>query len=316
MATELAISERKDTSIQRRADMAVDPFEPQDWKGLLELASMISKTAFAPKDFIGKPEACAIAMLYGKQLGVPALQAIQNICVINGRPSAYGDLFWAIILSHPELEDVVEKDEDTKAYVKLTRRGRTPKEVTFTKQDAITAGLWDKPGPWKNYPKVMLLWRARTNAARALFADALKGVTSSFEAEDSGPIIEGQPMVSMAEVDQQTTTPAAKITQDQAREFGLAWKASGFTIDQAKASLESICSVKSSLDIPGDKYQDAMRWATKNPNWPISHDEKLCRELFHVLGYDLVKQAAVIEESKGDWVALAMKLNKELPVEN
>ena len=327
MATELAIAERNQAPLQRRQETTVDPFEPNDWKGLLELATMISRTQFAPKDFMGKPEACAIAMMYGKQLGIGGLQAIQNIAVINGRPSLYGDAFWAIILSHPEFVDVEEKDEDTKAYVKLTRRGRTPKEVTFTQADAQKAGLWGKAGPWTQYPKTMLLWRARTFAARALFPDALKGITSNYEAEDSGPIIDA---AMPEQATEHTTTsatqsivPPAKITQDAARKFGQAWKASGFTIDQAKEALKRICGVEASLDITVDKIEAAMQWATKNPNWPnaaeISTDEKLAKELFGILGYDLTKQADAIakftKDGNTDWVALSFELNKELPAE-
>jgi hypothetical protein len=321
MATELAIAGRNDAQMQRRTEVAVDPFEPQDWQALLGLAKMVAATPFAPKDFQGKPEACAIAMMYGKQLGLGGLQAIQNICVINGRPSVYGDAFWAIILSHPEFEDVVEKDEDTKAYVKLTRRGRTPKEVTFTQADAQKAGLWAKAGPWTTYPKAMLLWRARTIAARSLFADALKGITSSYEAEDYGPVIDARVDTTQAESPTTTTStaPAAKITQDQAREFGKAWKASGYAMADAKAKLKELCGVEASLDIPADKYSDAMRWATKNQSWPDqqSPDEKIAREIFGILGYDLTRQAEVIDAHTGhdgivQWATLVISLKAEV----
>jgi hypothetical protein len=327
-ATEMAVVDRT-MQLQRapQEHNGLDPFEPTTWQGLLELAAMVSKTQFAPKDFVGKPEACAIAMMYGRQLGVGGLQAIQNIAVINGRPSVYGDLFWAIILAHPEFKDVEERTDGTNgAWVKLTRKGRTPKEATFTPKDAQIAQLWGKAGPWTNYPSAMMLWRARSIAGRALFADALKGMISSYEAEDysDGPTIDGNlPNAELAKDLAPVVAKAAeviKITQDEAREFGKAWKASGLLMQAAKAALKEICGVEASLDIPKDKYQEAMRWATKNDNWPdpvptMGPDEKLCRELFAILSYDLAAQAAAIDESKGDWAGLAMKLNKELPVE-
>ncbi|KAA6459605.1 hypothetical protein DYQ86_15920 [Acidobacteria bacterium AB60] len=322
-AAELAVATRNETGIQRKTDVTVDPFEPQDWQGLLSLAKMVSQTPFAPKDFQGKPEACAIAMMYGKQLGVPALTALQGIGVINGRPNAFGDLFWAVILSHPEFEDVVEKSDLNSATVKLTRRGRTPKEATFTKAQAEKAGLWGKQGPWTQYPDVMLLWRARTFAARALFADALKGITSSYEAEDSGPIIEGQPVTTQPT---QATTPAdatapppQKITQDEAREFGKAWKASGYQMADAKTNLKEICGVEASLDIPKDKYKAAMQWATRNPSWPNeqSPEEQKARQIFGILEYDLVRQADVIKahtmpDGTVQWGTLVLSLTAEV----
>lgn len=319
MATELAIAGRVEAPMRRTAETAVDPFEPQDWQGLLSLAKMVSATDFAPKDFKGKPEACAIAMMYGKQLGIGALQAIQGIAVINGRPSVWGDTFWAIILSHPELEDVQEHEGDTKATVTLKRRGRTARTVEFTVEDAKKAGLLGKQGPWSQYPKTMMLWRARSIAGRAVFADALKGITSNYEAEDAGPIIDAAPAATTA-VTAETTTPtalpAAKITEDQAREFGKAWKASGYAMPEAKAALKRICGVEASLDIPADKYVDAMRWANTPKGQPESSpDEKLCREMFGILEYDLAKQAQAIADAEGDWKALAMKLSEELPEE-
>lgn len=309
---ELAVVDRNHSPVQVSQP---DPFEPQTWPEMLKFAEMVSKTNFAPKDFQGKPEACAIAMLYGRQLGVGGLQAIQNIAVINGRPSVYGDLFWAIIINHPDFVDVEEKSDDKSAWVKLTRRNRSPKEATFTQQDAVTAGLWKKAGPWTNYPSVMMLWRARTFAGRFLFADALRGMTSSHEAEDfQGETIEGT--VSANATPAPNTAPEqkkdqqAKITQDQARDFGKAWKASGYAMAEAKEALKRICGVESSLDIPAARYQDAMDWAATVQEQPqeqkeatpeISHEEQQSREAFGVMGWDQKVQARFVEQYSSDW---------------
>jgi hypothetical protein len=324
-ATELAVIDRNHSQIQAAQP---DPFEPQTWPEMLKFAEIISKTPFAPKDFMGKPEACAIAMLYGRQLGVGCLQGLQNVAVINGRPSVWGDLFWAIVLSHPELEDVEEEDGDTKAVVTLKRRGRKPRTVTFTQQDATTAGLWKKAGPWTNYPKTMLLWRARTICGKAVFADALKGITSSYEAQDyPGETIEGTVSnVPAATPVAQTTTvekPAEKIKTDEAREFGNAWKARlGNTkeaLQQAKQYLASdeMGNLTSSLDIPASKYAQAMRWARGEgaTEEKPSRDKEICFELFKIIGYDEVAQAKMISEYASDWSKMATALNKELPAD-
>jgi hypothetical protein len=286
-----------------------DPFEPQTWPEMLKFAEMVSKTPFAPKDFQGRPEACAIAMLYGRQLGVGCLQAIQNIYVINGRPAIFGDLFWAIILSRPDFVDVEEKYDDNGAWVKLTRRDRTPKEATFTRKDAEKAGLWGKAGPWTNYPGNQMLWRARTFAGRAVWADALRGMTTSQEAEDyPGQTIEGTPNAEVGKAVAETIPaekPPAKITQDQAREFGRSWKASGHTMAEAKDALKRICGVESSLDITEDKYEQALKWAqnpkpAEAPAEP-SREEKESRAAFGIIGWDEKAQARFIEQNGGDW---------------
>lgn len=313
---ELAVVDRNHSQVQVTQP---DPFEPQTWPEMLKFAEMVSKTPFAPKDFQGRPEACAIAMLYGRQLGVGCLQAIQNIYVINGRPAIFGDLFWAIILSRPDFVDVEEKCDENGAWVKLTRRGRTPKEATFTRKDAEKAGLWGKAGPWTNYPGNQMLWRARTFAGRAVWADALRGMTSSYEADDyQGQTIEAT--VSTESTPAAITTPEqkkaqqAKITQDQARDFGKAWKASGYAMAEAKEALKRICGVESSLDIPEDKYKEALTWAATVKEQPkenladISHEEKESRSAFGILGWDDKTQDRFADQYGRDWTKILGEL--------
>jgi len=155
----------------------------------------------------------------------------------------------------------------------------------------------------------MMLWRARTFAGRALFADALRGMTSSYEAEDYQVIegtvasVETVPVTTQPAVSQ----PAAKITQDQARDFGKAWKASGYAMAEAKEALKRICGVESSLDIPVDKYQQAMTWAATVKEQPkaaateVSEDEKQSREAFAIVGWDARVQARFVEQYASDW---------------
>lgn len=49
-------------------------------------------------------------------------------------------------------------------------------ERTFSMEDARTAGLWGKEGPWKTYPYRQMAWRAFWFAARDAAADLLKGL--------------------------------------------------------------------------------------------------------------------------------------------
>jgi len=56
--------------------------------------------------------------------------------------------------------------------------------VIFSKEDAETAKLWGKQGPWQTYPKRMLAMRARGWAIRNVFPDALKGIQVAEEVQD------------------------------------------------------------------------------------------------------------------------------------
>jgi hypothetical protein len=53
---------------------------------------------------------------------------------------------------------------------------KDPITRTFTSDDAKRAGLWQKPGPWSQYPKRMLTIRARAFALRDAFPDILAGL--------------------------------------------------------------------------------------------------------------------------------------------
>jgi hypothetical protein len=68
---------------------------------------------------------------------------------------------------------------------------------TFSQDDAKTAGLWGKQGPWSQYPKRMLQLRARGFALRDAFPDALRGIHSADESRDM--VIDVSPVESLKE---------------------------------------------------------------------------------------------------------------------
>ena len=112
--------------------------------------------------------------------------AVQNIAVVNGKPSVYGDALTAIAQGHHETESYEDGYlEDGTAYCKITRKGRTIYRE-FSVEMAKRAGLWGR-NTWAQYPERMLLWRARGWAIRDAFADVLMGLWSVEEAVD-GPV--------------------------------------------------------------------------------------------------------------------------------
>jgi len=130
-----------------------------------------------------------LAMQMGMEIGLTPLQSIQNIAVINNRPAIYGDAMPALIAASNLMEAYTDKmvrnaEEGLMAVVIVKRRGRQPIQRTFSERRAKVARLWNKPGPWTDYPERMLLMRARTFAFRDEFADVLKGLTSIEEARD------------------------------------------------------------------------------------------------------------------------------------
>lgn len=160
-------------------------FTPRTVDEAWRLAQMIANSALAPKDYAGKPENCIVAMQMGAEIGLAPMASIQNIAVINGRPSVWGDAALALVQGSGLLEWIDEKVTDSGAICRAKRKGWPEViERSFTMADAKLAGLAGKQGPWTQYPKRMMQMRARSWVLRDGFADALRGLTVAEEAGD------------------------------------------------------------------------------------------------------------------------------------
>jgi hypothetical protein len=159
---------------------------PKNIEQLWKFSDMASKTALIPRPFQGKPSDTYIAISMGLELGLKPLQALSGIAVVNGKPCLYGDSLMALCRNNETCEYIVETfDRDSMTATCKAKRKGQPEQVTeFSKEDAVTAGLWNKQGPWKQYPKRMLQMRARGFCLRDTFPDALMGLITREEAED------------------------------------------------------------------------------------------------------------------------------------
>jgi hypothetical protein len=127
--------------------------------------------------------------MHGAEIGLPPMQAIQRIAVVNGRPTIWGDAIPALLLSRGfKLNEFIDgTGEKRKAVCELTRPDGADLTRWFSVDDAKQAGLWGKIGPWKQYPDRMLQMRARGYAARDGAADVLAGLYISEEVQDIDP---------------------------------------------------------------------------------------------------------------------------------
>jgi len=164
-------------------------FAPANITEAIKFSEMLSKSNMVPRAYQGKPEDILVCVQWGYEIGLAPMQALQNIAVINGKPSVYGDAAMALVLASPVCEGIEETIEgegtaNPVAVCVAKRKGRNPVRSTFSVEDAKRAGLWAKQGPWSAYPKRMLAMRARGFAIRDAFADVLKGLITAEEAQD------------------------------------------------------------------------------------------------------------------------------------
>jgi hypothetical protein len=264
---------------------------PTSLKEGMEMAAWIAKSDLAPRDYKDKPQNVLLAMQMGFELGLSPMQAIQNIAVINGRPSIWGDAMLGICQNHRDFESIDENQStNEKGVCIVKRRGMEPQTRIFTVQDAQKAGLWGKAGPWQTAPTRMLKLRARAFALRDTFADALRGLQSAEEQRDVvettatvspisdvqmpkrasaplEPIETNVPEAVSQSTPALTTHPTTQENQKtisfpQGKRFFAIAKGAAKTDEEIKAYL-AVIGVTKTIEMPVEKYDAACEWAGK-----------------------------------------------------
>jgi len=172
------------TELTTQAAPAFD-LSPRNFEQALTFSGYLADSDMVPKDFKGKPGNCLIAIQWGAELGLKPLQAMQNLAIINGRPSLWGDAVIALVRSSPLCEFIIETDDGHAATCRVKRRGEPEQSRSFSTDDAKMAGLTGKQGPWSQYPKRMRQMRARAFALRDVFPDVLRGLPIAEELMDA-----------------------------------------------------------------------------------------------------------------------------------
>jgi RecT family len=168
----------------------IQPVIPQSMEDAYRLGKAIVAAGMAPRG-METPEKCMVAILRGLEVGLSPMQAVDKIAVVNGRPTIWGDGAMALVRASGLCEFVKERidgDGDGRIAVCETKRRGEADTVrrTFSVSEAKEAGLWNKQGPWKQFPARMLQMRARAFALRDLYADVLGGLYLREEIEDEG----------------------------------------------------------------------------------------------------------------------------------
>jgi hypothetical protein len=152
----------------------------------------------------------SIALMHGLEIGLPPMQAIQKIAIINGRPAVWGDAVIGLVQARGADEYIIEMFEGSlqegslKAICKTKRKGK-PNEVvrSFSIKQAMRARLWDtrekvkryrnnqqvdvlNDSPWYRFPERMLQMRARGLCLRDVYADVLGGLYLAEELIEPG----------------------------------------------------------------------------------------------------------------------------------
>lgn len=261
---------------------------PANIEEAFRLSDAINQSGMAPYG-LDTPQKIMIAMLAGMELGMPAMQSVQSVAVINNRPCIWGDALIGVIRSSRDCEYVKEwiegEGDSMVAWCETKRRGEDePVRKSFSVDDAKRAGLWqtqarvtkqgrngsyekDNDSPWYKYPKRMLQMRARAWCLRDTYADILKGMQVREEVEDfTGPekakdVTPQQPPL------HQRLEQARTATQDSQDEQ------EGFDLDHVSRETETRSSDDQSDDQSPTPSSDEGDETPLPPSSPSTHTE-------------------------------------------
>lgn len=196
------------------------PFEQMlpaanNWQLMKQQAGELIKSGFLPQGIKTSEQAVAI-ILKGRELGIPPMQALSHIHVINGKPTMSAELMLAQILKlHPKTKISYPERSGERCTIKVQRYGSEPSTFTFAMTDAQAAGLLNNP-TWKKYPRAMLHARCVAEMARSLFPDAISGISYCPEelganVDENGEVID-VPAQETKFDNKDTTSPVAQTT--------------------------------------------------------------------------------------------------------
>jgi hypothetical protein len=130
-------------------------------------------------------QAVTIAMK-GRELGIPLMQSLSHIHVVNGKPSCSSELMLALIFKNcpTAIIDYVSSNEKVCEIQARRSKEYPPQTFKFSLDDAVRVGGLLTKQTWKSYPQAMLRARAISMMSRALFPDAISGM--SYTPEELG----------------------------------------------------------------------------------------------------------------------------------
>lgn len=289
-------------------------FAPQTMTEAIDFSNMLSKSTMVPKAYQNKPEDVLVAVQWGYELGLAPLQALQNIATINGKPSVYGDAAMALVQNSPVCEDVKEyfEGEGTTnpiAVCVAKRKNRTEVISKYSVEDAKRAGLWNKQGPWTQYPKRMLQMRARGFALRDAFPDVLKGLITVEEAQDypeDTPVAQAPQIKHANPLD---AIPSVSVSEPEVLDIPAAECSENTTVDVVEPAAEPIQPPGTyKLNIPGkpsELHEGMTAWMDRyNEMADKVARSRLAKELkiqkigeFNTLNADVLKMLTAVQQA-------------------
>jgi hypothetical protein len=224
------------SAIERRRQTQVTLGLPiNDLDQAYRLSQALAMASIVPDDLRGKPGNVLAIMLYGQDLGMSPMQAIQGIYVVKGKPQLSGTTWLALARRAGHKVRFLEQTNE-RCTIEITRADDAshPHVETYTLQDAVDANLVTvkdgkpvarspkgDPLPWELHTRTMIRNRAISNAAKAACPEVALGFAVEGDYDYIAEATEVQPPEHHGDVADSGITPekAAEEVSKLAGEF-------------------------------------------------------------------------------------------------
>ena len=162
-------------------------------KASYKIANLLCKSSLVPQAYKNNPVDCMIAMEMTQRTNFPLLMVMQNLYIIQGKPSWSGQFCTAVVnasgrFSPLEFIQLTNEDGSLKGYYAQATRLATGKLCTgspVTWDMVKGEGWYSKSGSkWKTMPDLMFHYRAAAFFVREHCPDLLCGLQTAEEVQD------------------------------------------------------------------------------------------------------------------------------------
>lgn len=174
--------------------LSADVFSnPESFQKIYDMGKMFASSRLVPTAYQGNPMDCTIAIDMANRMGVNPMMVMQNLYVVQGKPSWSGQACTSMIMASGKFKNVHheytgEKETDTwGCYLEAER----VEDHVIVKGPEVTIKMakdeqwYSKNGSkWKTMPELMLAYRASAFFARVHIPNALMGCAVEGEVED------------------------------------------------------------------------------------------------------------------------------------
>lgn len=190
MSRELAVAEEKTLASTETSNGHIQPFSSTNsFEGAQRMAKALAESTMIPQQYQKNIPNCLIALEVSYRTQSSILMVMQNLFVIQGKPSWSSQYIIAALNScgkfSPLRFKMNEEKTECTAWALEKRTGEALEGPTVSIQMAKDEGWYNKTGSkWKTMPDLMLRYRAAAFFGRLYAPEVLMGIYTKDEVED------------------------------------------------------------------------------------------------------------------------------------